>query len=259
MSCILVEKFDFISVIRLNRPDALNAFNYEMLNELQNVIEGIRIDKDVRVVIFTGAGEKSFSVGADLKERKTLSQEEVRRNIYKIGEVFTAIDTLPQPTIAAINGFAFGGGMEMALSCDFRFAVRDAKMGLTETSLGIIPGAGGTQRLPRIIGEAKALELILTAKRFIAEEALEWGLVTGVSEKPLQVLDECHAFAELLLKNGPIALQQAKFAIKQGMNTDLQTGLQIERKAYEVTIPTKDRVEALEAFAEKRAPVFKGE
>ncbi|WP_080847436.1 enoyl-CoA hydratase-related protein [Cytobacillus gottheilii] len=259
MSSILVEKVNFLSVIHLNRPDSLNAFNYEMLNELQNVIEGIRVDKDVRAVIFTGAGEKSFSVGADLKERKTLSQEEVRRNIYKIGEVFTAIDTLPQPTIAAINGFAFGGGMEMALSCDFRFAVRDAKMGLTETSLGIIPGAGGTQRLPRIIGEAKALELILTAKRFLAEEALEWGLMTGVSEKPQQLLDECHAFAGLLLKNGPIALQQAKFAIKQGMNADLQTGLHIERKAYEVTIPTKDRVEALGAFAEKRAPVFRGE
>jgi enoyl-CoA hydratase len=258
MQSVLFEKNNYTAVVTLNRPDALNAFNYEMLMNLQSVIEKIRTDHDIRVVIFTGAGDKAFSVGADLKERKKLSQEEVRRNIFKIGDVFTAIDGLPQPTIAAVNGFAFGGGMELALSCDFRIASREAKMGLTETSLAIIPGAGGTQRLPRIVGEAKALELILTAKRFIAEEALEWGLLTRISENNL-LMNECHSFAQLLLKNGPIALQQAKFAIKQGMNADLQTGLHIERKAYEVTIPTADRLEALEAFAEKRIPVFKGE
>lgn len=258
MESILVEKSNFTAVVTLNRPDALNAFNYEMLTKLQSEIEKIRTDQDIRVVIFTGAGDKAFSVGADLKERKTLSQKEVQRNIYKIGDVFSAIDALPQPTIAAVNGFAFGGGMELALSCDFRIAAREAKMGLTETSLAIIPGAGGTQRLPRIVGEAKALELILTAKRFIAEEALKWGLMTKITEDNL-LMNECHSYAQLLLKNGPIALQQAKFAIKQGMNADLQTGLQIERKAYEVTIPTTDRLEALEAFAEKRMPVFKGE
>ncbi|MCM3573343.1 enoyl-CoA hydratase-related protein [Mesobacillus subterraneus] len=247
----------YTAFVTLNRPDALNAFNYDTLDELQKVIEKIRTNRDVRVVIFTGAGEKAFSVGADLKERRTLSDEDVKRNIYKIGEVFTMIDQLPQPTIAAINGFAFGGGMELALACDFRIAAAGTQMGLTETSLAIIPGAGGTQRLPRLIGQAKALELILTARRLKTEEALDYGLVTAVVEKE-SLLDECVKFAEMMLANGPVALQQAKYAVKQGMNADLQTGLQIERKAYEVTIPTEDRLEALAAFSEKRKPDFKG-
>ncbi|MBT2662809.1 enoyl-CoA hydratase-related protein [Bacillus sp. ISL-45] len=247
----------YTAIVTLNRPDALNAFNYDTLDELQKVIEKIRTNRDVRVVIFTGAGEKAFSVGADLKERRTLSDEDVKRNIYKIGEVFTMIDQLPQPTIAAINGFAFGGGMELALACDFRVAAAETQMGLTETSLAIIPGAGGTQRLPRLIGQAKALELILTARRLKAEKALDYGLVTAVVKKE-NLLDECMKFAEMMLANGPVALQQAKYAVKQGMNADLQTGLQIERKAYEVTIPTEDRLEALAAFSEKRKPDFKG-
>lgn len=245
------------AIVTLNRPEALNAFNYDTLDELQRVIEEIRTNREARVVIFTGAGEKAFSVGADLKERRTLSDEEVKRNIYKIGEVFTMADQLPQPTIAAINGFAFGGGMELALACDFRVAAAGTQMGLTETSLAIIPGAGGTQRLPRLVGQAKALELILTARRLKAEEALEYGLVTAVVKKE-SLLEECMKFAEMMLANGPVALQQAKYAVKQGMNGDLQTGLQIERKAYEVTIPTEDRLEALAAFNEKRKPNFKG-
>lgn len=245
------------AIVTLNRPDALNAFNYDTLEELQKTVEKIRTSLEARVIIFTGAGEKAFSVGADLKERRTLADEDVKRNIYKIGEVFTAIDQLPQPTIAAINGFAFGGGMELALACDFRIAAAGTLMGLTETSLAIIPGAGGTQRLPRLVGQAKALELILTARRINAEEALQYGLVTSVVGKE-NLLDECFKWADMMLANGPVALQQAKFAIKQGMNADLQTGLQIERKAYEVTIPTDDRLEALAAFSEKRKPVFKG-
>lgn len=246
-----------LAYVMLNRPEALNAFNYEMLRELGDIAESIRINPDIRVVIFTGAGEKSFSVGADLKERKTLTDQQVKRNIYKIGEVFTAIENLPQPTIAMLNGYAFGGGTELALACDFRIASSDIQLGLTETSLAIIPGAGGTQRLPRLIGETKALELILTAKRLNAEEALSYGLVTKItSRETLQ--EQTEAFAALMLANGPIALQQAKFAVKHGMNTDLQTGLSIERKAYEITIPTEDRIEALVAFGEKRKPVFKG-
>ncbi|ESU32546.1 hypothetical protein G3A_10840 [Bacillus sp. 17376] len=245
------------AIITLNRPDALNAFNYETLGELQQAVEKLRSNREARVVIFTGAGEKAFSVGADLKERRTLSDEDVKRNIYKIGEIFTMVDQLPQPTIAAINGFAFGGGMELALACDFRVAAAGTQMGLTETSLAIIPGAGGTQRLPRLIGQAKALELILTARRLKAEEALEYGLITAVVKKE-SLLDECMKFADMMLANGPVALQQAKYAVKQGMNADLQTGLQIERKAYEVTIPTEDRLEALAAFGEKRKPNFKG-
>ncbi|PLR71804.1 enoyl-CoA hydratase-related protein [Bacillus sp. UMB0728] len=257
MSSIDLKVENHTAVITLNRPEALNAFNYETLEELQRTVEDIRINPDVRIVIFIGAGDKAFSVGADLKERKTLSQTEVKRNVYKIGEVFSLIDHLPQPTIAAINGFAFGGGMELALSCDFRLAAQGTKMGLTETSLAIIPGAGGTQRLPRLIGQAKALELILTARRLTTEDALHYGLLTKAVPQE-QLLEECLKLAEEMLANGPVALQQAKFAVKQGMNADLQTGLQIERKAYEVTIPTEDRLEALQAFSEKRKPEFKG-
>ncbi|CAM3653260.1 enoyl-CoA hydratase-related protein [Mesobacillus zeae] len=257
MNNIVYEQRGHIGVVTLNRPDSLNAFNYETLSELQQAVEKIRTDREVRAVIFTGMGEKAFSVGADLKERKTLSDEEVKRNLYKIGDVFTSIDQLPQPTIAAINGFAFGGGMELALACDFRLASRNALMGLTETGLAIIPGAGGTQRLPRLIGQAKALELILTARKLTAQEAYDLHLVNSVTEAE-GLLPACEELAGSMLANGPVALIQAKFAVKQGMNVDLQTGLQLERKAYEVTIPTEDRLEALAAFSEKRKPHFKG-
>jgi enoyl-CoA hydratase len=257
MEKIVLDVNNHVAIVTINREEALNAFNYATLVELQAKVEEIRSNKSVNVVIFIGAGEKSFSVGADLKERKTLNDEQVKRNIYKINEVFNAIDQLPQPTIAAINGFAFGGGMELALACDFRIAAQEAVMGLTETSLAIIPGAGGTQRLPRLIGEARALELILTARRLTANEAATYGMVTKVVERN-GLLQECLSFSAQILANGPIAVQQAKFAIKNGMNTDLNTGLQIERKAYEVTLPTEDRIEALQAFAEKRKPNFKG-
>lgn len=257
METILYEQKNHVAVVTLNRPDAMNAFNYDMLLELGQVADAIRINPDIRLVIFSAAGGRAFSVGADLKERKTLTTEQVKRNIYKIGEVFTTIENLPQPTIAMMDGFAFGGGMELALACDFRIASKRSLMGLTETSLAIIPGAGGTQRLPRLIGESKALELILTAKKMNAEEAYHYGILTKVTEDDTLIADT-EAFAEAILANGPIALQQAKFAVKNGMNADLQTGLSIERKAYELTIPTEDRVEALLAFGEKRKPNFKG-
>ena len=182
MKNIQLEMDQHIATVTINRPESLNAFNYETLRELGDTAESLKTNKDVRVVIFKGAGEKAFSVGADLKERKALSEQEVRRNVYKIGEVFHAIEKLPQPTIAAMNGHAFGGGMELALACDFRIAVTKAMMGLTETSLAIIPGAGGTQRLPRLIGEAKAMELILTARRLTAEEAYTYGILNNVVE-----------------------------------------------------------------------------
>ncbi len=257
MDTIHYEQRNHLAFITLNRPESMNAFNYDMLLELGQVVEAIRINPDIRVVIFTGSGEKAFSVGADLKERKNLTEQHVKRNIFKIGEVFSTIESLPQPTIAMINGFAFGGGMELALACDFRIATDDTLLGLTETSLGIIPGAGGTQRLPRLIGETKALELILTARKLKSAEAFDFGLLTRVAPRD-ELVDVTGAFADAILANGPIALQQAKFAIKNGMNTDLHTGLQIERKAYEITIPTEDRVEALHAFSEKRKPLFKG-
>jgi enoyl-CoA hydratase len=255
---LLYEKKNYIGLVTINRPEALNCFNYATLKELGELVEQIRVDKDVRIVIFTGAGDKAFSSGADLKERRTLTEAEVRRNVYKIRTVFQQIADLPQPTIAAVNGYAFGGGFELMLACDFRIAVRHAKMGLTETSWAIIPGAGGTQRLPRLIGEAKAKELILTAKKINATEAMNYGILTSVVESN-QLMEACHELANAILQNGPIAVQQAKFAINQGMNADLHTGLEIEAKAYEITIPTKDRIEALNAFAEKRSPQFKGE
>lgn len=257
MAFILHEKENHVSTVTLNRPDAMNAFNYDTLLELERVVDTLMHDSSTYVVIFKGMG-KAFSVGADLKERKTLSDADVRRNVFKIGDVFSKVASLPQPTIAAINGYAFGGGMELALACDFRVMVEGTTVGLTETSLAIIPGAGGTQRLPRVVGEAKALELILTAKRISSEEAYEIGLATTLASSD-QFDQDVALFAGRMLKNGPIALRQAKLAIKAGMNTDLQTGLLLERKAYEVTIPTQDRLEALEAFSEKRAPVFQGE
>ncbi|MDV6377001.1 enoyl-CoA hydratase-related protein [Sporosarcina sp. GW1-11] len=257
MQEIRYEQRGSVAYVTLDRPDAMNAFNFQLLLELGEVVEGIRIDPTIRAVVFTGSGDRAFSVGADLKERKTLTDALVRRNLNKIGDVFNRIDQLPQPTIAVINGFAFGGGMELALACDFRIAVDSAVMGLTETGLAIIPGAGGTQRLPRLIGEAKAMELILTARRLTADEALDYGLLTKKASAE-QLQETLETFLNSLLANGPVAVEQAKFAIKQGMNVDLQTGLAIERKAYEMTLPTEDRIEALNAFAEKRKPVFKG-
>lgn len=258
MAKIIYEVKDHCGYVTINRPDVLNCFDYETLVTLGETVEAIHTDRQVRVVIFTGAGERAFSAGADLKERRLLTEEEVRRNVKKIRDVFQDIAALPQPTIAAINGYALGGGFELALACDFRIAVEEAEMGLTETSWAIIPGAGGTQRLPRLIGEARALELILTAKRMDATEALEYGILHRTVARE-NLMAACEKWAAQMTKNGPIAVQQAKFAIKKGLNTDLQTGLDIEAKAYEVTIPTKDRVEALQAFNEKRPPNFKGE
>ncbi|KSU84134.1 Enoyl-CoA hydratase/carnithine racemase [Fictibacillus enclensis] len=255
---ILYQVKNHIAYVTLNRPEVLNCFNFPTLQRLGEVVEEIHHSQDVRVVIFTGAGEKAFSAGADLKERRTLSEADVKRNVRKIRDVFSSIEALPQPTIAAINGHAFGGGFELALACDIRVSSEAASMGLTELSWAIIPGAGGTQRLPRLIGQAKALELILTAKKLTAAAAEQYGILNRTVSKA-ELMAVCEEYAAAILKNGPVAVQQAKYAVKHGMETDLQTGLAIEAKAYELTIPTKDRVEALEAFGEKRAPVFKGE
>lgn len=257
MSTILLKKENGICYVTINRQEALNTFNYETLCALQTVITEVHLDAEINVVIIRGAGEKAFSAGADLKERKTLTINEVRRNVKAIGDVFHQIASLPQPTIAAVNGYAFGGGFELMLACDFAIAVSDSQLGMTETSWGIIPGAGGTQRLPRRIGEMRAKELIFTAKKISAEEAKALGIVLDVVERS-ELADTCQKLAQNIMKNGPVAVRQAKYAISQGMNVDLQTGLQIEEKAYEITIPTEDRIEALQAFAEKREPNFKG-
>ncbi|WP_186380512.1 enoyl-CoA hydratase-related protein [Brevibacillus brevis] len=253
------EREGHIGLITLNRPDELNALNYDTLERLGDLIEQVRLDtKEIRVVIVKAEG-RAFSAGADLKERRTLTEQQVRRNVRKIRDVFTALERLPQPTIAMINGFAFGGGFELALACDFRYAVADAKMGLTEVSLGIIPGAGGTQRLSRLIGPSKAKELILTARRIQAQEAYQIGFVNAVAKDTEELRELAMGLANEILANAPLAVYQAKSAIDRGSSVDLQTGLDIETMCYEVIIPTTDRLEALEAFREKRKPVFKGE
>lgn len=256
---MLLERDGHLAIIRLNRPEELNSLNYPALARLGTIIEEIQQNpKEIRAVIVAAQG-RAFCAGADLKERRTLNEQQVRRNVNKIRDVFSQLERLTQPTIAAINGYAFGGGFELALACDFRFAVREAKMGLTEVSLGIIPGAGGTQRLPRLIGPSRAKELILTARKIGAAEALELGILNGMAEDAEQLLAKCRSLAEEILGNAPLAVYQAKYAIDKGAGADLQTGLDIESKAYEVIIPTKDRLEALEAFREKRMPVFRGE
>ncbi|WNC14191.1 enoyl-CoA hydratase-related protein [Brevibacillus brevis] len=253
------ERAGHAGVITLNRPDELNALNYDTLDRLDEIIEEIRASsKDIRVVMVKAEG-RAFCAGADLKERRTLTEQQVRRNVRKIRDVFTALERLPQPSIALINGFAFGGGFELALACDFRYAAAEAKMGLTEVSLGIIPGAGGTQRLSRLIGPSKAKELILTARRISAAEAYELGIVNGVAGDVGQLNELAAGLAKEILANAPLAVYQAKAAIDRGCSVDLQTGLDLETMCYEVIIPTKDRLEALEAFREKRKPVFTGE
>lgn len=254
---------DGILILTLNRPEAMNCFNSELLADLAGAIREADFDTGLRCLIITGAAgedpkKAAFSTGADLRERRTMTQDQVRRFIFTIRDTFTAVEQVRMPVIAAINGFAFGGGIELALACDIRIASSTAVMGLTETSLAIIPGAGGTQRLPRIIGIAKAKELIFTARRIDAQTALEIGLVNRVVE-PEQLLPASLEIAREIARNGPIGVAQAKFAINYGMEASLGVALPLESKAYEATIPTKDRLEALAAFAEKRKPVFKGE
>lgn len=257
MTNVLYEKEDKIAYITINREHTLNTFNYQTLSKLKNIVDEIHLDSNVQVIIFTGAGDKAFSAGADLKERKTLTDTEVRRNVRLISDVFHMITNLPQPTIAAVNGYAFGGGFELVLACDFAIASSNSQFGLTETSWAIIPGAGGTQRLPRLVGPMRAKELILTARKFDANEAKQLGVVLEVVEQN-QLMATCKELATRIIQNGPIAIRQAKFAINAGLDTDLETGLKIEAKAYELTIDTEDRLEALAAFSEKRKPSFKG-
>ncbi|MBI3395331.1 MAG: enoyl-CoA hydratase/isomerase family protein, partial [Spirochaetia bacterium] len=190
--------------------------------------------------------------------RATMQPEEVRTFLDRVGILFSLIETAPFPVIAAVNGHALGGGLELALACDFRLAADDAQLGLTETSLGIIPGAGGTQRLTRIAGIATAKELILTAKKISGTVARDKGIVHEALPVT-ELLSRAKGLAAEIAANAPVAVAQAKFAVDRGFDTDLGTGLAIERKAYEVTLPTSDRVEALTAFKEKRRPVFKGE
>lgn len=254
---ILRQEKPGIAILTLNRPQAMNSLNFAMLNQLSSAVDDLTFRDDIRCLIITGAGDRAFCAGADLKERATLSQDEVKRFILTIRNLLTSIQNFSKPVIAAVNGIALGGGTELALASDIRIAAATAVMGLTETRLAIIPGGGGTQRLPRIIGVAKAKELIFTGRRVDAKEALEIGLVNQTCA-PRELLDHCFAMAEMIKETGPIAVEMAKYAINQGIETDLATGLAIESNAYRVTIPTEDRVEGLTAFREKRKPVYRG-
>jgi enoyl-CoA hydratase/carnithine racemase len=254
---VLEERAGQTAILKLNRPEVMNCLNFSMLRALSEKIEALQWDKQVRVIIISGAGQKAFCAGADLKERATLAEEEVRKFIFTLRELFTAIEYLNKPVIGAVNGIALGGGTELALSCDIRIASENATMGLTETRLAIIPGGGGTQRLPRIVGRAKAKELIFTGRRIDAQEALSIGLVNKVVASD-QLMEQCLEMAAMICEAGPIALTQAKYAINHGIEVDLRSGLAIESNAYWVTIPTEDRTEGLTAFREKRKPVYKG-
>ena len=254
---LLVEENAGIATLTLNRPEVMNSLNFTLLRALRDQIESFRFRRDLRVIIITGSGEKAFCSGADLKERATLNPDQVREYIYTIRNLFTSIEELNKPVIAAVNGIALGGGTELALASDIRIAASNASMGLTETRLAIIPCAGGTQRLPRLIGKGKAKELIFTGRRVDAREALDIGLVNIVCELQ-DLLEECRKMAAMICETGPVAIEQAKYAINYGLETDIHTGLAIESNAYWVCIPTEDRLEGLAAFREKRKPVYKG-
>ncbi|MBC8442462.1 MAG: enoyl-CoA hydratase/isomerase family protein [Deltaproteobacteria bacterium] len=244
-------------ILTMNRPKVMNSLNFDLLYAIKNEIDALQYRTDIRTLIITGAGEKSFCAGADLKERAGLTPDEVKRFIITIRNLLTSIQNLPIPVICAVNGIALGGGTEVALASDIRIASENASMGLTEARLAIIPGGGGTQRLPRIIGVAKAKELIFTGRRVDAKEALDIGLVNRVTTSET-LLDACMEMADMIAQTGPIAVEMAKYAIDKGIETDLATGLAIESNAYRVTIPTQDRIEGLTAFREKRKPVYKG-
>jgi len=254
---LLIQERDGIAILTLNRAEVMNSFNFALLHALEEQIGALKFNTNIRVIIITGSGPKSFCAGADLKERTTYSESQVKTFIFTIRNLFTSIEHLNKPVIAAVNGVALGGGTELALACDIRVASMNALMGLTETRLAIIPGAGGTQRLPRLIGRGKAKELIFTGRRVDAQEALQIGLVNQICEQA-SLLDECLKMAATICEAGPIAIEQAKYAINYGLETDLHTGLGIESNAYWLTIPTEDRLEGLAAFQEKRKPVYKG-
>lgn len=254
---VTLERDGHAAWITLNRPEARNALSFPTLNRLRELLAELRQDSSIWAVVLTGAGDKAFCAGADLKERRTMPAEVVPQFVAQIRATMDDIAALPQPTIAAMNGHAFGGGCEMALACDLRILDAAAMIGLTETSLAIIPGAGGCVRLPRLVGAAKAKELILLARRLDATRAAEIGLVHAVAPAGEVRVAAAQMLADLL-RNGPLALQAAKSAIDGGLDLPERGALEHEAACYQRIIPTEDRLEALAAFAEKRAPSFLG-
>lgn len=253
-----IERRGGTEVWTIDGEDRRNAISMAMLGELGGHLARAAADRSLRVVIVTGAGDKAFCAGADLKERARMSAEDVHAFHEGLRRALRGIEEAPQPFIAAVNGAALGGGLELALACDLRIASDAAQLGLPEVSLGIIPGGGGTQRLARLVGVARAKDLVLTARRFGAAEALAMGLVCQLAP-PQRLLGDALALAERLARNAPVSLRQAKRAIDRGFHLPLEAALELENRLYQDCLRTKDRVEALRAFAEKRAPVFTGE
>jgi enoyl-CoA hydratase/carnithine racemase len=255
---VKLERRGRAAIVTLDRPDRMNALSRETLLELGRLGRELATDSEVRAIVLTGAGDKAFCAGADLKERQGFSDDDVRAQVGLYRSELTSLDRSPKPVVAALNGVAFGGGLELALVCDLRVAAPEAKLALPETTLGIIPGAGGTQRLPRIVGEARAKEMILLGRRLTAQEALAWGLVNRVSPAGVSVVDDALEFLAPILDGAPIAQSAALRAIDVSFETTLEQGLELERVFYDETLRSADRREALRAFAEKRKPAFEG-
>ncbi len=249
---------DGIATLVFNRPKALNALSIALLTELTDALGTIKNDPSIRVLILTGAGEKSFIAGADITEIATLTPLGAKHFAQMGQNVISALQALAIPVIAAVNGFALGGGCEMALACDFIYASEKALFGLPEINLGVIPGFGGTQRLPRLVGANRAKEMIFTGKHLTATEAREIGLVNAVFA-PEALMAAATKTASLIATKGKASLCAAKQAVNQGLNTDLVTGLAIERDIFALCMANPDAKEGTSAFLEKRKPVFSGD
>jgi enoyl-CoA hydratase len=253
---LIVEKRGPVAWITVNRPDKLNALNVKTREEILAVFKELSGDRETRVVDMTGAGEKVFIAGADISEfsgNTALEQREIMRR----SRAFDAMENCPKPVIATINGYALGGGCELAMACDLRIASTKAKLGQPEIKLGLIPGGGGTQRLPRLVGEGKALELILTGDIIDAEEALRLGLVNQVVA-PEMLEARTMELAGKIAEMSPVALAMAKKAVKNAARMDLATGLEAESDLFALCFSSEDKEEGVRAFLEKRKPVFKG-
>jgi enoyl-CoA hydratase len=249
---------EHVLVVTLDRPEAANAMNTAMGQELMALFEGFQIGQDeLRCLVITGRGEKAFCAGADLKERKGMSDEAWASQHAIYERMIRAILACPLPVIAAVYGAAYAGGLEIAAAADFIYASTTARFALTEVTLGIMPGAGGTQTLPRAVGERRAKEIILTGHPFTAEEAARWGLVNRLCA-PDRLMPEVLETARRIAANAPISVRQAKQAIGRGLQMSLCDGLAFEIEAYNRMVPTEDRREGIQAFNERRKPVFKG-
>jgi enoyl-CoA hydratase len=247
-----------IGVITIDRPKALNALNTRTLTELEQVLDAVAIDRTIRAVIITGSGERAFVAGADISEMVNFQPESARRFAALGHRVLEAIEALPFPAIAAVNGFALGGGCELALACDLIYASEKAKLGQPEVNLGVIPGFGGTQRLTRLLGKIRAKEIIFTGEMIDAAKAREIGLVLEVLP-PDRLLPHCREVAQRIAEKGPLAVAQAKRVIQYGADADLHSANELERQAFAVLCGTADQKEGMRAFLEKRKPAFTAE